>query len=116
MKELRSIFFVLLLIVAGFVLYKVLPAYWADYKLGRMLDQEAIVYTYHPKTDPELPAIIAGKADECGVTIGPENVTVERGGATLGISVSYYVKIDMPVVPFIMHFTTSTTNRDVMAK
>ena len=59
MKELKSIFGVLLLLVGGFVLYKVLPAYWGDFKLGRMLDDQAIVYTYTTKSDEEIATAIS---------------------------------------------------------
>ncbi len=114
MKELRSIFIVLLLLLGGLVLYKILPAYWADYKLGRMLDQTAIVYTYQPKSDPELPAIVVQKADECGVTLEPTDVTVDRTASTLSITANYDVKIDMPGYPFMLHFKTGSKNSDVM--
>jgi len=114
MKEIRSIFIVILLVVGSVVLYKTMPAYWADYKLGKMLDEQAVIYTYQPKSDAELPAILVQKAEECGVALDPTDITVERTASTLGISINYEVKIDMPVYPFMMHFKTSTKNNDVM--
>ncbi len=42
----KSIFGLLVLLVGGFVMYKVLPVYWADFKLGEMLNEQAVTYTY----------------------------------------------------------------------
>jgi hypothetical protein len=115
MKELRSILGLLVLLVGAFVLYKVLPAYWADYKLGRLLEEEAVAYTYKPaKNDKDIPAALAEKARGLGVELVPEEITVDRSGAELAIIATYTVHVELPVYPLDLNFKTGTKNHDVM--
>lgn len=116
MKELKSIFGLLLLLVGGFVLYKVLPAYWGDYKLGRMLEEQAITATYSAKSESAIATEIAQKATELDVPLTPEQVTVERGAGDLTISTVYSVHVDMPFYPLDLNFKTASKNKNVMAK
>jgi hypothetical protein len=114
MKELKAIFALLVLLVGGFVLYKVVPVFWADYRLGQMVEQQAIIYTYQPKSDPEIPKLMAEKAQDLGVELSPEQIKVDRSGAGLAITAAYSVHVDLPVFPFDLHFTTGTHNKNVM--
>jgi hypothetical protein len=116
MKEVRSIFALVVLLVGGFVLYKVLPAYWGNFKLGRLLEEQAVVYTYTTKSDQDIAAAIAEKANEFDVPLSPEQVKVQRGGADLGITAEYSVHVELPVYPLDLNFTTSTHNNNVMKK
>ena len=114
MKELGSIFWVLVLLVGGFVLYKVVPAYWGDYKLGRMMEEQAILYTYTSKSDENIAMAIAEKAQTLDVVLTPEQVKVDRTGAELGITAVYSVHVDLPVYPLDLNFTTTSRNKNVM--
>ena len=64
MKELKSIFWVLVLIAGGFMLYKTLPAYWGNFKVNQMISDEAIYYTNFPKSDEAIAAAVSQKAQE----------------------------------------------------
>lgn len=114
MKELTAIFWILVLGVGGFVLYKVLPAYWADYKLDRMMEEQAVVYTYATKTDQEIAKAIADKARDLDVELTPEQVKVDRTSSDLTISATYSVHVDLPVHPIDLNFNTKTHNKNVM--
>lgn len=116
MKELKSIFGLLLLLVGGFVLYKVLPAYWGDFKLGRLLEDQAITATYSNKSEAAIASDIAQKANAFDVPLSPEQVTVRRGAADLTITAVYSVHVDMPFYPIDLNFKTASKNKDVMAK
>ncbi len=116
MKELKSIFGLLLLLVGGFVLYKVLPAYWGDFKLGRMLEEQAVSYTYNSKSESEIATDIAQKANELNVPLSPEQVTVQRGAGDLTITAEYSVHVDMPFYPLDLNFKTASKNKNVMMK
>lgn len=114
MKELKAIFWVLVLCVGGFVLYKVLPAYWDNYEVDRMISDEAIIFTNFPKSDDEIKMAIAQKAEDYNVPLSPEQVSVTRDRANLTISLAYTVHIEMPGHPFDLNFQDSTTNQNVM--
>jgi hypothetical protein len=114
MKEFKSIFALLVLMVGGFVLYKVVPAYWGDYKLGRLLEEQAQVNTYNTKSDQDVKNVIAQKAHEIDVPISPEQVTVVRSASELSITAVYSVQVDLPLYPLELNFTTGTRNKNVM--
>ncbi len=117
MNQLKSIFGLLLLLVGGFVLYKVFPAYWDDFKLGRMLEEQAITYTYTPnKSEAEIAKAIAEKATELDVPLTPEQVTVLRGAGDLTITAEYSVHVDLPFYPLDLNFKTSSKNKNVMLR
>ncbi len=110
----KSILGLLLLLVGGFVLYKVLPAYWGDYKLGRLLEDQAINATYSTKSEEAIATDIAQKANQFDVPLTPEQVTVQRGAGELTISAVYSVHVDMPLYPLDLNFKTASKNKNVM--
>ena len=114
MKEFKAIIGLAALLVGGFVLYKVLPAYWNNFKVDRMIADQAIVYTNFPKSEEEMKIVIAQKAQDLDIPIAPENVTVSCNRGDVTISFAYSVHIDMPGYPFDLNFHNSTTNQNVM--
>jgi hypothetical protein len=102
------------LLGVGYVLYLIVPVYWADYRLGQLLEDSAIEYTYNKKTDADLPQILAAKAQNVGVQLAPEQITVVRTGAELSIMANYSAHVDNPVYPFDLNFKTGSKNHDVM--
>jgi hypothetical protein len=114
MKELKSILGLLVLLVGGFVMYKVVPVYWGDFKLGRLLEEQAQFYTYYVKSDKEMQAAIAQKAQAMDVPVSPEQLKIERLPGVLSITADYSVHIDLPLYPFDLNFKTTTRNKDVM--
>ena len=113
-KEIKSIFALALLLVGSFVLYKVLPVYWNNYKVNRMITEQAIIYTNFPKSEEEIKIAIAQKAQDLDVPIAPEQIAVSRNRGDVSISFAYSVHIDLPVYPFDVDFEDSTTNQNVM--
>lgn len=110
----KSIFGLLVLLVGGFVMYKVLPVYWDDFKLGQMLNEQAVNYTYAKNSDQEITNSIVEKARDCNVLLSPEQIKVQRGPDDLAITVEYSVHVDMPVHPLDLNFKTATKNHNVM--
>jgi hypothetical protein len=114
MKELKSIFGLLLILVGGFVLYKVLPAYWDDFKLGRLIEDQAVSSTYSSKSESAIATDIAQKASEFNLPLTPEQVVVQRGSGELTITAEYTVHVDMPIYPLDLKFKTASKNKSVM--
>jgi hypothetical protein len=114
MKELKAMIGLLVIVVTAFVFYKVFPAYWGNFKLGRLLDERAVYYTYQRTSDDDIAAAIADKAHTFDVPLAPEQVKITRGGGDLQISADYSVHIDMPIYPLDLNFHTVTKNHDVM--
>lgn len=114
MAQLKALLSFLMLVALGYVLYLVLPPYWADFKFARVVDDTAVEYTYKPHDDSKLADVVAERAANVGVVISPKQVEVQRTGAELGIVVRYTVHVDNPVYPFDLNFKAATRNHDVM--
>ena len=114
MKELKAIFWILVLVVAAFVMYKVVPALWGNFELGRLLDDQAVTYTYQAKKEEDIAAAIVEKASSFDVVLTPDQVKVVRGTGDLSISVEYMVHIDLPLYPFDMKLKAASKNHNVM--
>ena len=95
-------------------MYKVLPVYWSDFKLGQMLDEQAIAYTYTTTSEQEIANSIADKARNLGVELSPDQITVKRSPGQLAITVDYTVHIDLPIHPVDLNFKTAANNHNVM--
>lgn len=114
MKELKSILWVLVLLIAGLVLYKTVPAYWGNFKVNQMIAEQAVYFTNVPKSDDVITATVSQKAQEFSVPLAPEQVTVSHTSGDLTISVAYTVHIDLPVYPFDLNFKDTSTNHNIM--
>lgn len=110
----KAIFGLILLLGGGFVMYKVLPVYWGDFKLGQMIDDQAVVYTYTKNSDQEIANAIAEKARNLGVQLSPEQIKVERTTGDLSITAQYSVEVDLPLHTLVLNFKTASKNHNVM--
>jgi hypothetical protein len=110
----KSIFALLVLLVGGFVMYKVLPVYWGDFKLGQLLNEQAVTYTYTKNSEQEIANSIVEKARDINVQLSPEQIKVQRGPDDLAITAEYSVHVDMPIYQLDLNFKTATKNHNVM--
>jgi hypothetical protein len=113
-KHLTAIFWIAVMLLGGFVLYKVVPVYWNNYHVKQMIDDQAVYYTNFPKTDDEIRIIVAQKAQDYDVPLAPEQVEVERTPGKLSISVAYTVHVELPGYPLDLKFNDSTSNPNIM--
>jgi hypothetical protein len=114
MRQLKSIFGVLLIVVGGFVLYKVVPVYWGNYRLSRDVDELSTTYTYSNKSEAEIAAALVEKAHNYDVDITPQQVKVVRTPGDLTITVEYTVHVDLPIYPLDLNFKDESKNHNVM--
>ena len=114
MKELKSIFGLLLLLVGGFVLYKVLPVYWGDFKLGQMLNEQAIAYTYTTRASRRLRMPSRRKRMNSDV---PALARPDHGAARPWRTDDHgrlLRPFDLPIYPLDLNFKTAANNNNVM--
>ena len=114
MNQLKSIFGLLVLLVGGFVLYKVLPTYWGNFQLGRVVEEQSVNYTYTNKSQEEIAAAISEKAHEFDVPLSPDQVKVVRTPGDLSISCAYTVHVDLPFYPLDLNLKAASKNHNVM--
>jgi hypothetical protein len=101
------------LIYAGF---QIIPPELTNYSFSDDLRNIAMVGGSNPhETDQELSDAVIKKAQEHGITLAPEQVTVQRIGTpgvlAVYVAADYSVPVSFPGYSFSLHFTPSSGNR-----
>ncbi len=113
MKQLRSLFGVAVVVVAMYLAWKVMPAYYANYQFQEFVESQARIESYGQHSEPEIAEIYAKKAAEFDIPLTASQIHVQRMGTELTVDSQYDVHIDVPIHPFDLHFTASTKNRRI---
>ncbi len=111
MKALRSILGVALIAAVMYFLWLLIPPYFHNYQLDDVVADEARMNTYTVKSEEDMRQTILKKARDMNLALTPEQVSVQRIGNGVAISVDYTVHVDLPGYPMDLHFHSSSQNR-----
>src|SRR3569833_801256 len=103
MLLLRSLFGVAVVVIAMYLAWKVMPAYYANYEFQEYVESQARIESYNQLTEPEIAEIYAKKAAELEIPLTAQ-IHVQRMGTELTVDSQYDVHIDIPVHPSDLHF------------
>lgn len=113
MKQAKSIIGVAVVLIAMYVVWKVMPAYYANFEYQDYVETQARVESYGNHSEEEIAEIYAKKAAEMEIPLTASQIHVQRAGNDLTVNGEYDVHIDIPVHPFDLHFTVSTKNKRI---
>jgi hypothetical protein len=106
------------LVIVGviYAAFQVIPPEMTNYSFQDDLKNIALTAGSNPhETDQELLDSVMKKAQERGLTLTPEQVTVQRigtpGAPAVYVAADYSVLVSLPGYSFTMHFTPSSGNR-----
>jgi hypothetical protein len=104
---------IIAVIYAGF---QIIPPELTNYSFTDDLRNIAMVGGSNPhESDQELADSIVKKAQEHGITLTPDRVTVQRigtpGAPAVYVAVDYSVPVSLPGYSFDLHFTPSSGNK-----
>jgi hypothetical protein len=104
----------LAVIVGGFyVAWNMIPPYFNHYNFQDSLDDIARRQSYTAAKDDDIKQMVIAKAKEMDIAVKEDQISVSRGGSTLGISVRYHVHVDMVVHPVDLDFTANSFNKRI---
>lgn len=108
-KAIFALFVVVALVYAG---AKVIPPYVNNYQLQDHIRQVAIqaAARTRPTTPAEIQKDIVAYAQDLGLPVGPENVTVVLA-SKIDVDLDYTVPVDLLVFTLPLHFTPSAEDR-----
>ena len=103
-----------LLIAMFYVGWNMIPPYFHDYAFRDDLDEVARRNSYlMQKSDDDLRDIVIKEAAKESISLKEDQITIERTGDGLGITVHYRVHVDMLVHPVDLDFTTNSLNKRI---
>jgi len=111
MKSLRAILGVVLVVLAFYCAWKLIPPYFANYQLEDAIAEEARINTYTPKSEQDMRHTIFKKAQDLEIPIQEEEVKVQRSGNSVAIWIDYSVHVDLPGYPMDLQFHPSSKNK-----
>ena len=113
MKQLKSLFGIAVVVIAFYLLYKVMPAYYTNFEFQDFVENQARIESYSPHTEAEIAEVFAKKAADLEIPLTANDIHVQRAGSDLTVSADYDVHIDVPIHPFDLHFNASTKNKKI---
>lgn len=112
-KALTGFLVIVGLIYAGF---QIIPPELTNYSFSDDLKNIAMVGGSNPhQNDQDLVDAVVKKAQEHGIPLAPEQVTVQRigtpGAPAVYVAADYSVPVSLPGYSFSLHFTPSSGNK-----
>lgn len=96
-----------------FFAFKTIPVYINDYQLNDYIQNQAPFWqTQHASVDTVRKNVLA-KAQELGLPLAAEDVTVEANPNKVSVTLDYHVPVDLKVYTLQLHFTHSSENRSI---
>ena len=106
--QLGCVFALLLLLVAIFVAYKMVPIKVKAAELrGEVIDEAKNAGT---RNDAAILKTIIGKASQLGLPVGKEDIEISRSANTIRIVVQYVVPVEFPGFTYDWHFKHEAEN------
>lgn len=104
---------ILSLAFIGAVIYtsiKVIPVYINNFQLTDYVETQTPFWLTQRATPEAIQKNILAKADDLGLPIEPENVSVDANQNRVNVNIDYHVPVDLKVCTLPLHFTVSKGN------
>jgi hypothetical protein len=116
MGTVKAIVGILAIIFVVYAAFQIAPPELNNYSFQDDLRTVALIGTSNPHfTDQELLDQVMKKAQERGISLAPEQVTVQRigtpGNLAVYVAADYTVPVSLPGYSFTLHFTPSSGNK-----
>lgn len=102
------LFGLILLALAGFIAYKVIPVKVKAAEMRQEVIDEAKSAGTH--NDDKIRDDILAKARENNLPVGPDNIKINRGNNEIDVQVDYVVPIEFPGYTYQWHINHSAHN------
>ena len=109
-KKLNAIIGILILGVAVYLVYKLFPPYFNNFRFEDDVKNMAMAESYTNHSETEIRDRVIRTGNEYDIPLTPQNIRVTRNFGSVTISVDYTVNIDIPVHPFDLHFHSTSAN------
>jgi hypothetical protein len=116
MKTVKLFLGIAAIVAVIFAAMRVVPVELSNYSFQDDLRDIALMgaANFH-ETDQDILAAVLKKAQERGITLAPEQVTIQRIGTpgmpTVYVAADYSVPVDLAVYSFTLHFTPNSGNK-----
>ena len=108
--RLKAILYLAFLFAVIFAGFKIIPVYVNNYQLQDYIQNQTPFWLTQHTTSEVIRKSILAKADELGLPVTSEDLTLEANANTVSVSIDYHVPVDLKVYTLPLHFTISKGN------
>jgi len=91
-----------------FACFKIIPCYVNNYEIQDYLQSQAPFWLVQHASVDGIQKKVVAKAQELGLSIAAEDVTVVTNANQVTVSIDYHVPVDLKVYTLQLHFTASS--------
>ena len=110
----KAILVTAVLLFIAYAAFKMVPPYVDEYQLNDTMQETAKFASVTRSNEEQIRATVFRKVEELGIPAKKEDVKVTAVNGRVSISLDYTVPIDLMVYKFDLHFTPSTSNKDII--
>jgi hypothetical protein len=111
MKQIKALLGVGIVVLAFYVVFKLMPPYYNNLQFQDAVETEARQQSYTTKTEAEIREIVLKRAKENDVLVTLDQIQVQRTGAEVTINVDYVVHVNLLVKPLDLKFHAGSKNK-----
>jgi hypothetical protein len=101
------------LVAVIYCAFKIIPVYVDNYQLQDYIQNQTPFWLTQHATAEQVRNNILAKAQDLGLPLAAEQITVEATSVKLGVQIDYQVPVDLKVYTLQLHFTPSSENRSI---
>jgi len=109
-KALLSLAFLGAVIFASF---KIIPVYVNNFQLHDYIQTETPFWLTQRASADAIRKNVLAKAQDLGLPVAAEDVTVEANQNRVTVSIDYHVPVDLKLFTLQLHFSPSSENRSI---
>ena len=116
--KIKAILVTLILVVLGYSIFQIAPAYMDNYWVQDAIENEARMAAVNRKSDDDVREAIWKVIKEREIKATPpiqrENIRVEYSGRAVNISLRYSIVVDLYFYKFTLNFTPNKGDRPIV--
>jgi hypothetical protein len=112
--KLKAITYTVILVIAVYVAFKVVPLYVADYQLKDKMSEQARFAVVNRYSDDQVRDIIFKTVQDLDIPAKREDIKVEHTNHGIRISLAYTTPVDLMVYQTDMNFSPASEAVDIM--
>jgi hypothetical protein len=110
-KAILSLAFIAAVIYVG---VKIIPVYVNNYQLNDYVENQTPFWLTQRASAEAIQKNILAKADDLGLPLAADDVTVNANQSKVTVSIDYHVPVDLKVYTLPLHFTISKGNSAIL--
>ncbi len=114
MISMKAILYLAFIVAVIYASFKIIPVYVNNFQLNDYIQSQTPFWLTQRATPEGIKKVILAKADDLGLPVTADDITVVANQNIVKINIDYKVPVDLKVFTLPLHFTPSSENRSIL--